>query len=434
MNSGPSRKRSSPRRAVDDHRAGDVAGHQVGGELHPPGVDDSAPARVRTSSVLATPGHALHQHVPAAQQGDEQPGDGGVLADDGLGDLGADGGQPLAAPRSGVGPGSPGARPAWFRCSCAAYLSVELGQSAGQGDQVVVGGRGGARSAEQRGRRSSTGGPSVPGDVADQARPSASPAAAAGARAAAGAGGRAQRVGGVRPVAGAAVEPTPAAGGLDGPAPTTGSGSVASGPSRRPRHRTSATSGRPRRARGRGGSQRGSSVRQAHAVVGDQVVEVGDVPDQPVAAGRAAAARRRRCRPAAPGRCSATSVGAEQDQPGRGARPPARRARRGSSRRARGTRAPRSTSSGRPVERAGRRSRPPARPAGPTVSGRRRRPRARSVVPGPGRDQHQVGAPACRRAAAGPCCRPSWSVEVTSTVVPASTPARRRARRRCGRR
>ena len=28
--------------------------------------------------------------MPPAEEGDEQPGDGGILADDGLGDLGAD--------------------------------------------------------------------------------------------------------------------------------------------------------------------------------------------------------------------------------------------------------------------------------------------------------------------------------------------------------
>ena len=48
---------------------------------------DSAAARARTSSVFATPGHALEQHVAAAEQGDHQAGDGGVLADDGLADL-----------------------------------------------------------------------------------------------------------------------------------------------------------------------------------------------------------------------------------------------------------------------------------------------------------------------------------------------------------
>ena len=39
-------------------------------------------ASVRTASVLARPGHALEQDVPAGQQPDEQPLDHHVLADD----------------------------------------------------------------------------------------------------------------------------------------------------------------------------------------------------------------------------------------------------------------------------------------------------------------------------------------------------------------
>ena len=42
------------------------------------------------------PGHALDEHVSAAQQPDEQAGDGGVLADDGLADLGPQARQPRA--------------------------------------------------------------------------------------------------------------------------------------------------------------------------------------------------------------------------------------------------------------------------------------------------------------------------------------------------
>ena len=39
---------------------------------------------------LRDAGHALEQHVAAAEQGDDEAGDGGVLPDDGLADLGAD--------------------------------------------------------------------------------------------------------------------------------------------------------------------------------------------------------------------------------------------------------------------------------------------------------------------------------------------------------
>ena len=40
---------------------------------------------------LGDAGHALEQHVAAAQQRDDQAADGGVLPDDRLGDLGAHG-------------------------------------------------------------------------------------------------------------------------------------------------------------------------------------------------------------------------------------------------------------------------------------------------------------------------------------------------------
>ena len=86
--------------AVDDHRAGDVARHQVGGELDPPGADVEGAGEGAHEQGLGHAGHALHQHVAAAQQRHEQAGDRGVLADDGLGDLAPDRGQPLAGVRS----------------------------------------------------------------------------------------------------------------------------------------------------------------------------------------------------------------------------------------------------------------------------------------------------------------------------------------------
>ena len=53
----------------------------------------SAAAEGAHEQRLRDAGHALEQDVPAAEQGDEQPGDGGVLADDGLAHLGAHGEQ-----------------------------------------------------------------------------------------------------------------------------------------------------------------------------------------------------------------------------------------------------------------------------------------------------------------------------------------------------
>ena len=61
--------------------------------------------RVCTSSAAASDphqqrlrdtGHALHQHVPAGEQGHQQAGDRTVLPDDGLRHLGPDTGQCLA--------------------------------------------------------------------------------------------------------------------------------------------------------------------------------------------------------------------------------------------------------------------------------------------------------------------------------------------------
>ena len=49
----------------------------------------SARLSVRTSRVFATPGTPSSSTWPRGEQGDEQPGDGAVLADDGLADLGA---------------------------------------------------------------------------------------------------------------------------------------------------------------------------------------------------------------------------------------------------------------------------------------------------------------------------------------------------------
>ena len=61
----------------------------------------------------------------------------------------------------------------------------------------------------------------------------------------------------------------------------TGSGSVTSGPSRRTRHSSSATTAAPS-THSPGKIQRGSRVEQGDAVAADQVGGVGDVPDEAV--------------------------------------------------------------------------------------------------------------------------------------------------------
>ena len=78
---------------VEDQRAGEVTGHQVRGELHPPRLDVERGGEGAHEQRLGDAGHPFEQDVAAAQQGDEQAGDRGILTDDGLGDLGAHGEQ-----------------------------------------------------------------------------------------------------------------------------------------------------------------------------------------------------------------------------------------------------------------------------------------------------------------------------------------------------
>lgn len=75
---------------VVDERAGDIAGHQVRGELDALGVEGERGGEGPYEEGLGDAGHAFEEDVAAAQQGDDETGDGRVLADDGLSDLGAD--------------------------------------------------------------------------------------------------------------------------------------------------------------------------------------------------------------------------------------------------------------------------------------------------------------------------------------------------------
>ena len=86
--------------------------------------------------------------MPAAEERDQQPGHGGVLADDRLAHLLPDGEQPLAQRlvlRGAVGAGRRGCGR-----SSAAYLSVELGEFLGELDQSWVRARDGGVVGEQR--------------------------------------------------------------------------------------------------------------------------------------------------------------------------------------------------------------------------------------------------------------------------------------------
>jgi hypothetical protein len=89
VNTGPGRKDEIADPRVVHERAGDVARHEVGRELHPLGLDGQRRSQRPHEQRLRDAGHAFEQHVAAGQQADEQPGDGSVLTDDGLGHFGA---------------------------------------------------------------------------------------------------------------------------------------------------------------------------------------------------------------------------------------------------------------------------------------------------------------------------------------------------------
>ena len=89
---------------VVDEGAGDIAGHQVGGELDALGVEFERGGEGPDEEGLGDAGYAFEEHVAAAEQGDDETGDGGVLADHGLGDLGA---QRFQGGAGAVRPGGP---------------------------------------------------------------------------------------------------------------------------------------------------------------------------------------------------------------------------------------------------------------------------------------------------------------------------------------
>ena len=210
VKTGPSRKSSSARcRAVDHQRAGDVAGHQVGRELHPAGVDRQGRGQGADEERLRRTGHALHQHVAAAEEGDEQAGHGGVLADDGLAHLVPDGEQPLAkcVVRRVAGAGGDVGHPRRTSLS-------SCGEFLGELDQALVRARDGGLVGEE-GADLLLGAAEVPGDGLDDVglgRAATEPEVVGEPAP----GGGAQRAGGVGAVVRAAIHPAPAAGRLDG--------------------------------------------------------------------------------------------------------------------------------------------------------------------------------------------------------------------------
>ena len=131
---------------VVDERAGDVPGHEIGGELDAFGLHVQRCGQRPHQEGLGHAGDSLEQDVPAGEQGDDQSGHGGLLADDGLAHLAAHGHQALARVGAGLpvggrlgglggavgawglrAPGSPQVGDAGFRITCGARLAGGVG-------------------------------------------------------------------------------------------------------------------------------------------------------------------------------------------------------------------------------------------------------------------------------------------------------------------
>ena len=87
MNTGPSDVLNSPDLLVVDAGADEVGGHEVGRELDALELAADRAGERLDRHRLGETGHALHQHVPAREQRDDQPFEQVVLPDDDLLDL-----------------------------------------------------------------------------------------------------------------------------------------------------------------------------------------------------------------------------------------------------------------------------------------------------------------------------------------------------------
>ena len=72
---------------LEDHRAHDVAGQQIRGELDALELDAQGDADRFDEQGFGEAGHALQQHVAIGEQRYEQALDNGILADHGLADF-----------------------------------------------------------------------------------------------------------------------------------------------------------------------------------------------------------------------------------------------------------------------------------------------------------------------------------------------------------
>ena len=73
---------------VVDGKAGQIRGHHVGGELHPLAAQAQGLGEGQGHGGLAHPGDVLQQDVAPGQNGQQDPGQHLVLAQNGLADLG----------------------------------------------------------------------------------------------------------------------------------------------------------------------------------------------------------------------------------------------------------------------------------------------------------------------------------------------------------
>ena len=76
---------------MEDERADEVGGEQVGGELDPGEGGVEPPGQRPDGEGLGEARHALEQEVPVGEEADDEALHEGVLADDDLPDLGHEG-------------------------------------------------------------------------------------------------------------------------------------------------------------------------------------------------------------------------------------------------------------------------------------------------------------------------------------------------------
>ena len=91
---------------LDDFAAGDVGGHQVGGELHALEGEVQRAGKGRDEERFREAGHAHHEAMTTGENGLEHLVNNEVLTDDDLADLGFEGGGFRA--EFGVGHGNKG--------------------------------------------------------------------------------------------------------------------------------------------------------------------------------------------------------------------------------------------------------------------------------------------------------------------------------------